>query len=72
MEKEKQIEDNFIHSLRSLGYIYRDDILDRDTLESNFRKKFENLNRVHLSDSEFVRLLEDIIDSDVFISSKKL
>lgn len=42
------------------------------TLEQNFRKKFERLNRVNLSDSEFNRLLEEITDSDVFASSKRL
>ena len=34
--------------------------------------KFEALNRVNLSDSEFDRLLEEIIDPDVFASSKRL
>ncbi len=30
------------------------------------------MNRVHLTDSEFSRLLEEIIDADVFASSKRL
>lgn len=71
--KEKQIEDHLISKLSSdLKYIYREDIYDRYTLECNFREKFERLNRVHLSDSEFTRLLEDITDSDVYVSSKRL
>lgn len=71
--KERQIEDHLIDKLRSdLKYVYREDIYDRDTLERNFREKFERLNRVHLSDSEFTRLLEDITDSDVYVSSKRL
>jgi len=71
--KEKQIEEHFIHKLSSdLKYVYREDICDRDTLERNFREKFERLNRVHLSDSEFTRLLEEITDSDVYVSSKRL
>lgn len=41
-------------------------------VERNFRTKFEALNRVHLTDSEFDRLLEEIIDADVFASSKRL
>lgn len=41
-------------------------------MERNFREKFEYLNHVHLSDSEFTRLLEDITDSDVYVSSKRL
>ena len=64
ISKEKQIED--------LKYTYRDDIRDRNALERNFRTKFEALNRVHLTDSEFDRLLEEIIDADVFASSKRL
>lgn len=73
MIKEKQIEENLIIKLRNeLKYIYRPDICDRYTLEQNFRQKFERLNRVHLSDSEYNRLLEDITNSDVFVSSKRL
>ena len=69
---EKQIEDHFINKLIDLKYTYRDDIRDRNALERNFRTKFEALNRVHLTDSEFDRLLEEIIDADVFASSKRL
>ncbi len=73
MMRENQIEENFIRKIESeLKYTFRSDICDRDILEQNFRKKFEQLNRVHLSDSEFVRLLEEITDSDVFVSSKRL
>lgn len=72
MNREKQIEDSFIKKLIELKYTYREDICDRDALEQNFRAKFEALNRVRLTDSEFSRLLEDIIDSDVFASSKRL
>lgn len=73
MIREKQIEDHLINKLSSdLKYVYREDIYDRDTLERNFREKFEYLNHVHLSDSEFTRLLEDITDSDVYASSKRL
>lgn len=70
--REKQIEDQFIRKLMELKYTYREDIRDRNTLLKNFREKFEALNRVHLTDAEFDRLLEDIIDSDVFASSKRL
>ena len=72
MIREKQIEDNFINKLGDLKYSYRPDICDRETLEQNFRNKFEQLNRVHLTDSEFSRLLEEITDSDVYASSKRL
>ncbi len=70
--KESQIESRLIEKLQDLKYTYRPDIHDRDTLERNFRSKFETLNRVHLTDSEFSRLLEEIINPDVFASSKIL
>ena len=72
ISKENQIEDHFINKLIDIKYTYRDDIRDRNALERNFRTKFEALNRVHLTDSEFDRLLEEIIDADVFASSKRL
>ena len=72
MQKERHIEENFIKKLSELKYTYRPDICDRDTLEQNFRMKFEQLNRVHLTDSEFNRLLEEITEADVYTSSKRL
>lgn len=73
MALEKQIEDNFIKKLSDeLKYVFRDDIHDRKALEENFRQKFNSLNRVHLTDNEFERLLEEITDSDVFNASKLL
>ena len=70
---ERKIEENFIARLASeLKYVYRDDIHDRDSLERNFREKFQTLNKVHLTDAEFSRLLEEITDPDVFVSSKRL
>jgi len=72
MMRERHIEENLIKKLGDLKYSYRPDICDRKTLEQNFRMKFEKLNRVHLTDSEFNRLLEEITDSDVFASSKRL
>lgn len=72
MIKEQQIEGSLIEQLKGLKYTYRPDIVDRKTLEQNFRTKFEALNRVHLSDSEFLRLREEIIEPDVFKASKLL
>lgn len=73
MALEKQIEDQFIRYLsENLKYVYRDDIHDRISLERNFREKFQALNRCHLTDNEFDRLLEEITDSDVFNASKRL
>jgi type I restriction enzyme R subunit len=72
MSKETEIENRLIEKLKDLKYNYRSDIRDRDTLEQNFREKFEALNRVRLTDSEFSRLLEEIINPDVFVSSKIL
>ncbi|WP_255571440.1 type I restriction endonuclease [Apibacter sp. ESL0404] len=72
MIKEIEIEKNLIIKLSELKYNYRPDIVDRKTLEENFKAKFEELNLVHLTDSEFSRLREEIINSDVFITSKML
>ncbi len=72
MIKENKIEENLIKQLTDLKYTYRPNIVDRKTLEQNFREKFETLNRVRLTDNEFARLREDIITPDVFSASKKL
>lgn len=72
MSKEHQIEENLIKQLTELKYNYRPDIVDRKTLEQNFKAKFEALNRVHLSHGEFIRLREEIINPDVFAASKML
>ena len=72
MRTENQIEMSFIEKLKDLKYTYRDDIRDKASLEANFREKFEKLNKVHLSDSEFDRLKESIITADVFDAAKIL
>ncbi len=72
MIKEAQIEEGLISKLTDLKYGYRPDIRDKETLEKNFREKFQYLNRVNLTNAEFIRLKEDIINPDVFVSSKKL
>ena len=72
MGKENQIEENLINQLTELKYIHRPDIVDRKTLEQNFKNKFEALNRVRLTDSEFLRLREEVINPDVFAASKLL
>ncbi|MYY48650.1 type I restriction endonuclease subunit R [Elizabethkingia anophelis] len=72
MIKESEIENALIQKLIDLKYIYRPEITDRKSLEQNFRNKFEKLNLVHLTDSEFLRLREEIISPDVFSASKIL
>lgn len=72
MSKENQIEENLIKQLTELKYIYRPDIVDRKSLEQNFKNKFEELNRVQLTENEFLRLREEIITPDVFTASKLL
>jgi len=72
MRKENEIELGLIEKLTELKYNYRPDIVDRKTLEQNFKAKFEALNRVHLTESEFLRLREEIIKPDVFAASKML
>lgn len=72
MIKEQQIENSFIKKLLDLKYTYREDIVDKKTLEKNFREKFNTLNRVSLTDNEFDRLKGEIITTDVFHASKRL
>ena len=55
MMREAQIEELFIKKLEELKYSYRRDIRDRNSLEQNFREKFESLNRVRLTENEFER-----------------
>ncbi len=69
---EQEIEQALIEKLGDLKYTYRPDIRDRAALEHNFRQHFEALNRVHLTDSEFHRLLESIITPDVFAAARHL
>ena len=70
--REDTIEYGFIGKLQSLKYEYREDIRDRAALEKNFREKFEALNRVRLTDTEFARLLDEIVTPDVFTAAKTL
>jgi type I restriction enzyme R subunit len=69
---ENLIERDLIAKLQDLKYTYRSDIRDRATLEQNFREKFETLNRVHLTEAEFQRLLEQITTPDVFAAARIL
>jgi type I restriction enzyme, R subunit len=43
MTKETQIEQNLIEKLKELKYTHRPDIVNRKTLEQNFKTKFEAL-----------------------------
>ncbi len=70
--KENQIEDDLIARLTDLKYTYRPDVRDREALEQNFRKHFEELNRVNLTDSEFAQLRDEIVNADVFSAAKTL
>lgn len=69
---EHDIEQKLIQKLIDLKYTYRPDIRDKTSPEKNFREKFERLNRVHLTDSEFERLKLEIITPDVFVAAKRL
>lgn len=69
---EQQIEQTLIAKLGELKYTSRSDIRDRASLEANFREKFQQLNRVNLTDEEFARLLEEIVTPDVFTAAQLL
>lgn len=70
--KECDIEDELLNKLQDLKYNYRPDIRDKASLEQNFRTKFEALNHVRLTDAEFARLRDEIINADVFQAAKTL
>src|SRR5882757_10831177 len=69
---ERQLEEELVEKLRDLKYEYRADIRDRDTLEKNFRGKFQALNHVKLTEGEFQRLLDEIVTPDVFAAAHTL
>ena len=69
---ENLIERDLIATLEDLKYTCRPDIRDRASLEANFREKFEALNRVRLTDSEFQRLLDGVITPDVYNAAQTL
>ncbi len=69
---ESRLEESLVAKLQDLKYEYRPDIRDRATLEQNFREKFEALNRVHLTNGEFSRLLDEIVTPDVFTAARTL
>ncbi|MBP8772148.1 type I restriction endonuclease subunit R [Aeromonas salmonicida] len=69
---EQQIEQALIAKLGDLKYTSRPDIRSRASLEANFREKFQQLNRVNLTDEEFARLLEEIVTPDVFTAAQLL
>jgi len=71
-QAERDFEETFLTKLRSLKYQYRPDIRNRVSLESNFRAKFEALNRVNLTDAEFQRLLDEVVTPDVFLAARAL
>lgn len=70
--KESQIEQKLINKLEDLKYTHRPDVRDKAALEQNFRDKFEALNHVRLTDAEFARLRDEIINADVFQTAQTL
>src|SRR3546814_20991445 len=70
--RESTIEQELIAKLGELKYTLRSGIRDRAALEANFRKHFEALNRVELSEAEFKRLLDNITPPHVFTAPHPL
>ena len=69
---ERDLENGLIETLRGLKCTVRPEIRDRAALHANFRKHFETLNKVALTDGEFDRLLSEIITADVFDAATRL
>lgn len=72
MQREQEIEKGLLDKLQDLKYVYRPDIRDRNALEQNFRDKFQELNKVKLSDTEFARLLDLVVNNDVYACARML
>ncbi|EKJ86470.1 type I restriction enzyme R subunit [Leptospira meyeri] len=70
MVNELNIETNLVNKLEDLKYKYRKEIRNREDLERNFREHFEALNKVNLTDSEFARLRDEIVNADIYQSAK--
>lgn len=68
---ENNLEDALIDKLLELKYTNKD-ITDLDSLNANFREKFNELNQVQLTDNEFQRLLEENISADIFACAQRL
>jgi type I restriction enzyme R subunit len=66
---EQEIETCLVNKLKDLKYSYRPELNNRSALEENFCDKFEELNRIKLTDGEFARLLDEIITPDVFVAA---
>ena len=69
---ESQLEEGLLAKLLSLKYEYRAEVRDRAELEKNFRRHFQALNRVTLTDAEFQRLLDEIVTPDAFAAAQTL
>ncbi len=69
---ERQLEEELLQKLRDLKYEHRNDIRNRAAMEENFRKKFDALNNVRLTQGEFQRLLVEIVTPDVFTAAHTL
>ena len=58
MSTERELEDQLVAKLQELKFTHRADIRDRAALEANFRQKFQELNRVRLSERRTVTQIE--------------
>jgi type I restriction enzyme R subunit len=63
---EQEIETSLVNKLKDLKHRYRPELNNRSALENNFRAKFEELNRVKLTDGEFARLLDEVQDASKY------
>jgi type I restriction enzyme R subunit len=69
---EHQVEHELSAKLRDLKYTHRPDLRDCSALRANFRQKFQELNKIRLTNAEGGRLLAEIITADVFTTAHTL
>ena len=58
MSTERELEDQLVAKLQELKFTHRADIRDRAALEASFRQKFQELNRVRLTERRTVTQID--------------
>lgn len=71
-QSESQLEADLINQLVGGGYTFAKNVVDEESLTTNFREKLEIFNHTKLSDAEFAQIRNFLMTGDVFDRAKKL